>query len=110
LPEVVITMSDRWSSALDQPYMLDLYRHARTFYRDQLIVRPYEWAARHLRHHGLGHAMEPSAGWRVGYAPDEPSYLVQYLRWLEFVDEDILASGSAVPVMTDSWLIASETV
>jgi DNA primase len=76
--------------------MLDLYRFARMFYRDQLMVRPYEWAARHLRHHGLGHAMEANTGWKVGYASDESSHLVERLRWLEFDDEYILASGLAV--------------
>ncbi|GAA1559450.1 hypothetical protein GCM10009741_75610 [Kribbella lupini] len=89
-------MSDRWSSIPDQLQMLDLYRFARMFYRDQLMVRPYEWAARHLRRHGLGHALEVDAGWKIGYAPDEPAYLVDRLRWLEFDDEVILTSGLAV--------------
>lgn len=89
-------MSDRWSSIPDQLQMLDVYRDAQVFYRGRLMERPGKWVAAHLERHGLDPAGKADAGWRIGYAPDEPDQLVERLRQSAFSDEVILGSGLAV--------------
>ncbi|MFI5696483.1 toprim domain-containing protein [Kribbella sp. NPDC051586] len=70
------------------------------FFRDQLLESPAGWAAGHLAERGLGNVLRTTSPWKIGYAPDGWSYLVDHLRSQGFDDEALLAAGLASATKT----------
>jgi DNA primase catalytic core len=75
--------------------LIDAQIAAARFYRDQLLTAKTGWAATHLMQRGLGHVLRASSPWKVGYAPDGWSRLVDHLRRADFEDEALVNAGLA---------------
>lgn len=65
------------------------------FFREQLLRSETGWAAAHLTQRGLGHVLRASSPWKVGYAPDGWSRLVDHLRGAGFEDKTLVTAGLA---------------
>lgn len=94
--------SHAWLGALGGGVVVDGDRHlleahvvAGKFFRE-LLLRPGEsWAPRYLTERGLGQVLRTSSVWKVGYAPDGWSRLIDHLRNEGYEDDVLLASGLA---------------
>lgn len=75
--------------------LLDAQVVAGQFFREQLLRSGTGWAAAHLNQRGLGHVLRSSSPWKVGYAPDGWSRLVDHLRGQGFDDEALVSAGLA---------------
>jgi DNA primase len=76
--------------------LLAAHKEAVRHYRQELVVRPVGWAARHLRARRLGQVLEAGSRWKVGYAPDAWCHLTDHLRSRGFGDQVLVAAGLSV--------------
>jgi DNA primase catalytic core len=79
----------------DDLLLMDAQVVAGRFFREQLLRSETGWAAAHLVQRGLGHVLRASSPWKVGYAPDGWSQLVDHLRGQGFEDETLITAGLA---------------
>ena len=75
--------------------LMDAQLAAARFFRERLLESHSGWPATHLTQRGLGHLLRSSSPWKVGYAPDGWSHLVNHLRGQGFDDETLLTAGLA---------------
>jgi DNA primase catalytic core len=75
--------------------LIDAQVAAGQFFREQLLRSRTGWAAAHLSQRGLGHVLRSTSPWKVGYAPDGWSRLVDHLRGQGFDDESLVTAGLA---------------
>ncbi|MEV6282732.1 toprim domain-containing protein [Kribbella sp. NPDC051770] len=76
--------------------MIEAHAEAVRFYRGELLMRRNHWAKAHLQVRGLGQVLEPGSRWKVGYAPEAWSHLIEHMREKGFEDLELVESGLAV--------------
>jgi DNA primase len=84
--------------------LLEAHRSAAAYYRQQLRDEPDGWAAQHLRERGLGDVLSDRSSWRVGYAPEGWSRLVNHLRKAGFSDK-VMVDGGLASVSGNGYLL-----
>ncbi|MEV6283766.1 hypothetical protein [Kribbella sp. NPDC051770] len=76
--------------------MIEAHAEAVRFYRGELLMRRNHWAKARLQVRGLGQVLEPGSRWKVGYAPEAWSHLIEHMREKGFEDRELVESGLAV--------------
>jgi DNA primase catalytic core len=82
------------------PRLVEAHREAIDFYRRQLLERQRGWAYQHVIARRAAHVLLKDSVWKVGYAPETWSGLVNHLRRLGFQDDELLRAGLATTSRT----------
>lgn len=86
------TKPEQRSSRRAHARLIEIQQRAERFFTDRL---PGSWVPGYLAARGLASALDEDAPWRLGYAPESWTALVDHLHAADYTDDEILTSGLA---------------